>query len=151
MQPLGKALPPRRDIGRPDERAMTPWTAQLSRAAADLRVVVHGAFVAFVVLGGLLVVRWPRLAWVHVPAVIWGAFVEFSGLICPLTPLENELRERSGLMTYQGDFVQHYLVPLLYPPQLTRTRQIWMGAFAIAVNMVVYWRVVRTTLRLRRR
>jgi hypothetical protein len=122
---------------------MTSTTAGLFRAASDLLVVVHGTFVVFVVLGGLLVVRWPRLAWAHVPAVVWGVFVELTGRICPLTPLENEFRERSGLTTYQGDFVQHYVLPLLYPAQLTRTRQIWLGALALLINVVVYERIVR--------
>lgn len=119
---------------------MAPTT--LFRAAADLVVVVHAAFVLFVVLGGLLVVRWPRLAWVHVPAAAWGVLTELAGWICPLTPLENHLRERSGMSTYQGEFVEHYVLPLLYPAHLTRGHQIWLGAAAIIINVVLYWRVV---------
>ena len=114
----------------------------LFRAAADLVVVVHAAFVLFVVLGGLLVVRWPRLAWVHVPAAAWGVLTELAGWTCPLTPLENHLRERSGMSTYQGEFVEHYVLPLLYPAHLTRGRQVWLGAAAFIINVVLYWRVV---------
>jgi uncharacterized protein DUF2784 len=115
----------------------------LFRAAADLIVAVHVAFVVFVVLGGLLVVRWPRLVWVHVSAAAWGVLIEFAGWICPLTPLENYLRQRAGLSTYQGDFIERYVMPLLYPAHLTRTRQVWLGTAAVIVNILVYWRVVR--------
>ena len=117
------------------------------RAAADLVVVVHGVFVVFVVLGGLLVLRWPRLAWMHVPVAVWGALIEFAGWICPLTPLENHLRERAGLATYRGDFISHYLLQLLYPAQLTRADQLWLGAIVIAINAGVYWYAVRTAFR----
>ena len=82
---------------------------------ADLIVLVHFVFVIFVVLGGLLALRWPRIVWLHVPAVIWGALVEFTGWICPLTPLENRLRRASGEASYQGDFIAHYILPALYP------------------------------------
>ena len=85
----------------------------LFRAAADLVVALHALFVVFVLLGGLLVVRWPRLVWVHVPAAAWGVFIEFRGWICPLTPLENYLRQRGGSSAYQGEFIEHYLLPLL--------------------------------------
>jgi hypothetical protein len=117
--------------------------ATLFRAAADLVVAAHAAFVVFVVLGALLLVRWPRLVWVHVPAAVWGVFIEFRGWICPLTPLENYLRHRGGSSTYQGEFIEHYVVPLLYPAHLTRPRQIWLGGFAIIINVLLYWHVVR--------
>ena len=116
----------------------------LFRAAADLVVVLHAAFVVFVVLGGLLVLRWPRVAWVHVPAAAWGALIEFAGWICPLTPLENYFRERAALSTYQGEFVERYVLPLLYPVHLTRAIQIWLGATAIVINVFIYWRVRRS-------
>lgn len=111
--------------------------------AADALVVLHLAFVAFVVLGGLLVLRWPSLAWVHVPAAIWGAWIEFAGWICPLTPLENRLREEAGQQGYATSFVEHYLLPVLYPASLTREMQWLLGGVVIAVNAVVYvviWR-----------
>lgn len=107
-------------------------------------VLAHAAFVVFVVAGGLLVARRPRLAWLHVPAALWGAFIEFSGGICPLTPLENELRARGGLAAYSGDFVARYVLPVLYPADLTHEIQILLGTIALAVNLVVYWRVIRT-------
>lgn len=106
-------------------------------------VVLHAAFVVFVVLGGLLVVRWPRIAWVHLPAAVWGVFIEFAGWICPLTPLENHLRQRSGSPAYQGEFIEHYILPLLYPAQLTRDTQIWLGGVAIAINALLYWQAIR--------
>lgn len=112
-------------------------------AAADLVVVLHAAFVVIVVLGGLLVVRWPRVAWVHLPAAVWGVFIEFAGWICPLTPLENHLRQRGGSPAYQGEFIEHYILPLLYPAQLTRDTQIWLGGVAIAINALLYWQAIR--------
>jgi Protein of Unknown function (DUF2784) len=117
------------------------------RTAADLVVGVHAAFVIFVVLGGLLVVRWPRLVWVHVPAAVWGVFIEFAGWTCPLTPLENYLRERSRLATYQGDFVEHYVLPLLYPEHLTRALQVWLGTAALIINILLYWHFIRMECR----
>ena len=113
------------------------------RLLADAVVVVHLAFVAFVVCGGLLVVwrRWT--AAIHIPAAIWGVYIEFSGRICPLTPLENHLRALAGEAAYSGDFVERYLVPVLYPPDLRRDVQIGLGLFAMAVNAAVYvyaWR-----------
>ena len=119
----------------------------LLRAAADFIVVVHAAFVVFVVLGGLLVLRWPRLVWAHVTAVVWGAAIEFAGWICPLTPLENYLRARSELSTYREDFIEHYLLPLLYPAHLTRELQVSLGIAAIAINVLIYGSVVRRARR----
>jgi hypothetical protein len=118
--------------------------SMLFRLAADATIVVHAAFVAFVVAGGLLVVRWPRLAWAHVPAAVWGALIEFSGGICPLTPLENELRYRSGMARYEGDFAEHYLLPILYPEHLTRELQLLLGALVVVVNLAAYAYVIRS-------
>ena len=105
---------------------------------ADVVVLIHLAFVAFVVFGGLLVLRHPRLAWVHVPAAVWGVLIEFTGGVCPLTPLENSLRVRGGESGYSGGFIDHYLIPLLYPSGLTRNTQIALGALALALNLAVY-------------
>jgi len=105
---------------------------------ADATVVLHAGFVAFVVLGGLLVLRVPRLAWVHLPAAAWGAWVEFSGGLCPLTPLENWLRARAGQTTYTADFIDHYLMPVLYPSALSRDLQWTLGGLVIVVNVAVY-------------
>ncbi|HEV8318797.1 MAG TPA: DUF2784 domain-containing protein [Vicinamibacterales bacterium] len=110
---------------------------------ADFIVLVHVAFVGFVALGGLLVLRWPRLAWAHLPAVAWGAVIEFSGWICPLTPLENELRTRDGAAPYVGDFVARYLMPLLYPEGLTRSAQLGLGALVVIVNAAIYVQIMR--------
>jgi uncharacterized protein DUF2784 len=110
----------------------------LDHIAADVVLIVHLAFVAFVIAGGALVLRWPRLAWLHVPAVFWGAVVELAGWICPLTPLENGLRDAAGEARYAGDFVQHYLVALLYPEGLTRDLQLLFGLLVIAVNALLY-------------
>ncbi|MDQ3673748.1 MAG: DUF2784 domain-containing protein [Gemmatimonadota bacterium] len=108
------------------------------RLLADLVVLIHLAFVAFVVFGGLFVLRRPRLAWLHVPAAIWGVLIEFTGGVCPLTPLENSLRLRGGDAGYSGGFIDHYLIPLLYPSGLTRNTQIVLGSLALALNLAVY-------------
>jgi hypothetical protein len=105
---------------------------------ADVTVVLHVAFVLFVVLGGLLVARWPALAWVHLPAAAWGAWVEIAGRVCPLTPLENWLRIRGGSPAYSAGFIEHYLVPLLYPSTLSRELQYALAAFVLLVNALVY-------------
>ena len=117
----------------------------LARIGADAVLVVHLAFVLFVVLGGLLVLRWPRLAWVHLPAVAWAALVELNGWICPLTPLESALRERAGEAGYRGDFVQHYLLALIYPEALTREMQITFGVLVALINAAVYIALARRT------
>jgi Protein of Unknown function (DUF2784) len=117
----------------------------LFRAAADLVILLHVAFVVFVVMGALLVTRWPRLACFHVPAVAWGALIEFRGWVCPLTPLENYLRERGGSTRYEGEFIEHYILPLLYPANLTAHVQIWLGALAVMINIALYWRAFRRT------
>jgi hypothetical protein len=111
---------------------------------ADAVVVLHFAFVVFVVSGGLLVLRWPRAAWVHAPAAAWGAAVALAGWVCPLTPLEVWLRERAGEAGYSGDFVDRYVMPLLYPDWLARPTQLALGVAVIAVNAAVYalaWRL----------
>jgi len=109
------------------------------RFAADAVLATHLAFVLFVVCGGLLVLRTPRLAWLHLPAVAWAAFVELSGSICPLTPLEVTLRRGAGEAGYGGDFVEHYLVALIYPAGLTRQLQMAIGAAVLLINLLVYF------------
>lgn len=113
------------------------------RWLADAVVVLHFAFVLFVVLGGLLVLRWRKLAWVHVPVAMYGALIEFAGFICPLTPLENWLRRRSGEQGYPGGFIEHYLLPVIYPAGMTRQIQLLLGALVLVLNAVVYWLVWR--------
>ncbi len=114
---------------------------------AAIVVGFHLGFVLFVVLGGLLVLRWPCLAWVHLPAAFWGALIEFAGWMCPLTPLENRLRRASGTAEYAGGFVEHYLLPVLYPVGLTRGAQYVLGASVVLVNAAVYWWVFRRVRR----
>lgn len=111
-------------------------------ALADLVLAVHLAFVLFVVLGGLLVLKWPRLAWLHIPAAIWGVLIEYAGWICPLTPLENSFRVRGGGAGYSGGFIEHYIQPVLYPAGLTRGTQIVLGSLALLVNLTAYGVVV---------
>ena len=108
---------------------------------ADLVLVVHLAFVAFVALGGFLVWRWRRLGWLHVPVALWGAAIAVTGFTCPLTPLENRLRRLGGQAGYQGGFIEHYVTAALYPAGLTREAQIMLGAAVLALNLVAYWRV----------
>jgi len=118
----------------------------LYRLAADGVLVLHAAFVLFVVLGGLLALRRPRIAWIHLPAAAWGAAIELCGWICPLTPLEQALRRLGGEAGYPGGFVEHYVVAWLYPPGLTRGVQLALGLFVFAVNLAVYawvWRRAR--------
>ena len=107
-------------------------------ALADAVVLLHLAFIAFAVLGGLLVLRWPRAAWLHLPALTWGAFIEFSGGICPLTPLENSLRAAGGRAVYTQGFIERYIVPVIYPGELTRELQIVLGGALICINLAVY-------------
>ena len=108
------------------------------RAFADVVLVVHFAFVLFVVLGGLLVLKWPRMAWLHVPATIWGVLIEYSGWICPLTPLENSLRARGGEMGYSVGFIEHYIQPALHPAGLTRSTQVVLGSLVLILNLTAY-------------
>ncbi len=106
---------------------------------ADLVLIVHLAFVVFVLWGGLLVLRWWWVAWLHVPAAIWGAVVEFTGWICPLTPLENWLHEQGGEASYRSDFIAEHLLPLLYPEGLTHNVQLLLGTGVVVLNAAVYW------------
>jgi hypothetical protein len=113
------------------------------RVLADLVVGMHALFVAFVVLGGLLALRWPWIAAAHLPAAVWGALIELRGWVCPLTPLEKSLRAAAGDAGYQGGFIEHYLLPVLYPAGLTRDVQLTLGSLVIAVNLVIYGIVLR--------
>lgn len=110
----------------------------LYRLLADLVVLLHAGFVLFVVLGGLCALRWPRAVWLHLPAALWGAGIAFLGGICPLTPLENHFRHLGGEAGYSGGFVEHYVLPALYPEGLTRGVQVALGLFVVLFNVVVY-------------
>lgn len=113
------------------------------RFAADVVVVVHFAFVLFVVAGAFLALRWRWIPWLHLPAAAWGALIEFGGWVCPLTPLENALRRAAGEAAYAGGFVERYIIPVMYPSGLTRTLQIALGVIVIVMNAGAYgfvWR-----------
>ena len=118
-----------------------------ARFTADAIVLLHLGFILFVAAGGLFVLRWPRLAWVHVPAVVWGALIELAGWICPLTPLENRLRATAGDVAYTGGFIDRYIMPIVYPDGLTRGMQLALGVAVIAVNLVVYGALVLRRIR----
>lgn len=113
---------------------------------ADAVLVVHAAFVLFVAAGGLLVLRWSWVAWLHLPCAAWGAWIEFSGGVCPLTPLENRLRRQAGESGYEGGFIETYVTAALYPEGLTRTHQVVLGAAVVVANLAVYgWAMRRRT------
>lgn len=122
----------------------------LDKLLADFVVLFHVTFVLFVVTGGLLALRWGRVAWLHVPCALWGAWVELAGWICPLTPLEVSLREAAGQAGYSGGFLQHYVIPVLYPAGLTRGIQVGLGVTVLVLNLAAYsvvWRRKRRASR----
>jgi|SRR5687768_6453016 hypothetical protein len=108
------------------------------KIAADLVMLVHFLFIAFALFGSLLLLRWPRVIWLHVPALCWGMYIELSGNICPLTPLENHFRELAGEGEYFGGFIAHYLGPIIYPEGLTRGMQYLAFGVLVAVNAIGY-------------
>ena len=113
---------------------------------ADLTLFIHLGFILFVVAGGFLAFRWRAAMFVHLPAAAWGALIEFGGWLCPLTPLEQWLREQANGAGFRGDFIGHYLLPIVYPGSLTREIQIGLGIGVVAVNLIVYgwvWRRMR--------
>ncbi len=122
----------------------------LHRWLADLLVVAHGAFVLFVIFGALAVARWPRLAWLHLPAVAWAVLLEANAWICPLTPWEQALRRAAGEAGYPGGFVDHYLLPLLYPEGLEPSGQVVLAGAVLAVNLLLYAWMLHRRRRLRR-
>jgi hypothetical protein len=113
------------------------------RALADFIVLVHFCFVFFSVVGGLLVLKWKKIIWIHLPAVFWAILIEVMGWICPLTPLENWFRQKSGTTGYQAGFIEHYILSLLYPARLTRSFEIVLGLFVLAVNVGIYGWILR--------
>ncbi len=112
------------------------------RGFADAVLVAHLAFIAFVLGGGLLALRWPRLAWLHLPSAVWGALAELAGWTCPLTPLENYFLERAGSISYREGFIARYLWPIIYPADLTPAIQNVLGGFVIVLNCIIYAAVV---------
>jgi hypothetical protein len=119
----------------------------LYRIAADLLVLVHLAFIVFVLAGGFSVFKWPWMAMLHLPAAAWGALIEYQGWICPLTPWENKLRQLAGQEGYTESFVEHYLLQIIYPADLTRDTQTVLGTIVIVINLLIYglliYRLVR--------
>ena len=126
------------------------FLSMLYRLLADLLVALHFGFILFAVFGGLLAARWPRTAWVHGVALAWAASVEIFGLVCPLTPLEVSLRLEAGLEGYSGGFIERYLIPVLYPPGLSRSSQWLLAGGLMLANAVIYgwvWRHRRAVAR----
>jgi len=116
-----------------------PWYQLL----ADMVLLAHLVFIVFALLGGLLLLRWPRLIWLHIPAMMWTVFIEVTSWVCPLTPLENYFRELAGGNVYQGDFVARYLLPLLYPAGLTPAIQLLLAGMVIVFNAIIYTVIIR--------
>ncbi len=110
----------------------------IAHVFADTLVIAHLAFIIFVLFGALLLLKWPRWMWLHLPCLVWGTLVEFMGWYCPLTPLENHFRELAGLQMYSGDFVMQYIMPVIYPPELSRGFQIVFGTMVLTINGVIY-------------
>ncbi|MDJ0632751.1 MAG: DUF2784 domain-containing protein [Xenococcaceae cyanobacterium MO_188.B29] len=108
------------------------------RLIADLVVFIHLLFILFAVLGGLLVLKYHRCALLHLPALVWAVLIALFGWVCPLTPLENWLRELGGVLGYETSFIEHYLLPVIYPGQLTRRIQICLGLLVLSINLVIY-------------
>ena len=121
------------------------------RLLADVAVVAHLLFIVFVVAGGFLALRWPRAVWFHLPCALWGAAIEFTGWVCPLTPLENHWRILGGQSGYQESFLAHYLLPVVYPDGLDRSAQLVIGGAVVAVNGAVYELLIARRRRRRRR
>ena len=111
------------------------------RLMADTALVFHFAFILFVILGGILVIWWRKVIWLHFPAAVWGALIELAGWTCPLTPLENLFRAKGGQAGYSGGFIEKYILPVIYPSGLTREIQIALGILVILVNLFIYWKI----------
>ena len=109
------------------------------RLAADLTLVLHLLFIIFILFGGLLCLHRIRWAWLHLPAMVWGVWVEWASWICPLTPLENHLRQAGNAEAYSGGFIDHYIVPIVYPPGLTRQTQVVLGVLILVINFAIYF------------
>ncbi|MGD2035338.1 MAG: DUF2784 domain-containing protein [Bacteroidales bacterium] len=114
----------------------------LCNILANLVVLVHLSFIVFVCLGALLVLKWPRIVWVHIPLAVWGVIVEYLDLICPLTPLENYFRKMAGMNAYQTDFIDRYIIPLIYPGELTRKIQFILGSIVLMINFAIYGYII---------
>jgi len=109
-------------------------------------VIVHFGFVGFVIVGGVLCFKKPKIAWFHIPAVVWAITIELTGKVCPLTPLENYFRLKAGSLDYSTDFISHYLMPILYPEELTRNIQYLLGLAVFLINMIIYGLLIQRTI-----
>ncbi len=114
-----------------------------ARWLADLVLLLHGAFILFALFGGLLILHKRWMAWIHLPVLFWAALVNLAGWTCPLTPLENLLRVSAGHAGYEGGFVEHYIVPLVYPDITSRALEILSGMVVLAGNGLIYAFVIR--------
>jgi len=123
----------------------------LFRIAADLLVVIHLGFICFVVIGGFLVLKWRWVGLLHIPSALWGALIEFQDWLCPITPLEIQLRQISGQSGYTGGFIEHYILPIVYPSYLTHEVQIILGSFVVVVNIAVYGWIISKYIRNRKK
>jgi len=110
----------------------------LHRLLADIALILHFLFIIFVIFGGLLVFKWNRVIWLHVPCATWGALLEIYRWICPLTYLENYYRKQAGISGYPGSFIEYYLLPVIYPTGLTANTQIILGIIVIVINLIIY-------------
>jgi hypothetical protein len=120
----------------------------IAKMSADLLVLLHLLFILFVLCGGLLLLKWRWIPWLHLPCLLWGILIEFYGWICPLTPWENHFRAVAGATGYEGGFIDHYLIPLIYPSGLDRRLQIGLGIAVVLLNLIVYvWVLLRPTTR----
>jgi small-conductance mechanosensitive channel len=119
----------------------------LYQLGADLLVIIHLAFIVFVIVGSIAVLRWPWLVLLHIPAAIWGAVVVINGWLCPLTPWENSLRHLAGLEGYSGGFIEYYIIPLIYPMDITHNTQVLIGVIMVVVNLFLYGFVIFRLIR----
>jgi len=110
---------------------------------ADLVLIVHTLFIIFVLFGGLIVLKWHKVMWIHIPCALWGAIIEFLGWVCPLTYLEIYFHEIYNANSYENSFIQHYLLPVIYPPRLTTDIQFLLGVIVIVINLIIYFVVWR--------
>ena len=113
------------------------------RLAAELTLILHLLFIIFILFGGLLALRKRFWIWLHLPALLWGLWVEWAGWPFPLTPLENYFRQLASSPQYPESFIEHYLVSIIYPEQLTVSLQLVLGGILLIVNLLIYFYVLR--------
>ena len=114
---------------------------------SQLIVLLHFAFILFVIFGAFLVLRWHKIAWIHIPFALWGMGVEYFNIICPLTPWENHFRQLAGSTVYESGFIEHYIIPLMYPEVLSRNLQFILGSIVLIINGLIYGIVICRALK----